>query len=373
QVGFDTYRLRTRGQMHVAPVRVEPTGGDYELATTTQHHMIDAVGEWGVGKRAGAYRESGKIVKEASLLEYLREPGVGERDAEGNVHLQLFEPPMEFDENHAWGMTVDMNACTGCNACVIACQAENNIPVVGKDQVLMSREMHWLRIDRYFKGDPEGDVDLVHQPMFCVHCENAPCEQVCPVNAAIHDSEGLNLQVYNRCIGTRYCSNNCPYKVRRFNFFDYHSKPPRGTANPWLGMPDTEQQAKVGEIERMVFNPDVTVRMRGVMEKCTYCVQRISRAKIEAKAAWAKGEREVPEVLDGELQTACQQACPTQVITFGDISDPTSRVRREQANPRSYAVLDNLNTRPRTLHMAKLRNPAEPLEASEPAGAEAVH
>ena len=214
-----------------------------------------------------------------------------------------WEPVAQFNDKHAWGMTIDMTACTGCSACVVACQSENNIPVVGKDQVMMSREMQWLRIDSYYRGDPTAvtsdKLDAVHMPVTCVHCENAPCEQVCPVAATVHDTEGLNTMVYNRCIGTRYCSNNCPYKVRRFNYFDFHSKletdsfrnhgTPGGIANkPWLKFPDQQQVEVIDQIRRMMFNPDVTVRMRGVMEKCTYCTQRINRAKITAKAEWAK-------------------------------------------------------------------------------------
>ncbi len=212
--------------------------------------------------------------------------------------------------------------------------------------------MHWLRIDRYFKGEPAGETppQVVHQPMMCVHCENAPCEQVCPVAATVHDTEGLNTMVYNRCIGTRYCSNNCPYKVRRFNYFDYHSKDARGAAKPWLGMPDAQQPNVVDQIKRMVYNPDVTVRMRGVMEKCNYCTQRITAAKIERRN---RGE----QVEDGDVMTACQQACPTQAIVFGNLNDENSRVRKLQASHRAYGVLEELNVRPRTKYLARIRNP----------------
>lgn len=282
------------------------------------------------------------------------------------MSLQLFETPSQFNDPHAWGMTIDMNACIGCNACVVACQAENNIPIVGPKQVRTNREMHWIRIDRYFKGDPEGNPEVVHQPVMCVHCENAPCEQVCPVNASVHDSEGLNVQVYNRCIGTRYCSNNCPYKVRRFNFLDYHSQDPRSQGNPkpWLNIPDRELSAKIDGLERMQFNPDVTVRMRGVMEKCTYCVQRISRAKITADNEWMQGKRSDPLVQDGEVMTACQQSCPTQAIVFGNIGDPKAQVTQLQKGPRAYSLLHELNTRPRSKHLAKLRNPADGVSSS---------
>jgi len=304
----------------------------------------------------------------------------------GKVRLQMFdspsiypdgsfdrkhpEGPEVFNEPHAWGMTIDLTSCIGCNACVVACQAENNIPSVGKEQVWRSREMHWLRTDTYFKGNPDepGDVQVVHQPIACVQCENAPCEQVCPVAATVHDTEGLNTMVYNRCIGTRYCSNNCPYKVRRFNYFDYHSKSVRqDVANPWLNIPDTQQQAAIDQIKRLAFNPDVTVRMRGVMEKCTYCTQRIQRAKITQKNAFVQSQNEggfthspveKKTVPDGTIVTACQDACPTECISFGDLNDPKSKVSLIQnKNKRAYAVLSELNSRPRTKHLAKIRNP----------------
>ncbi|HEX2137146.1 MAG TPA: 4Fe-4S dicluster domain-containing protein [Microvirga sp.] len=245
-------------------------------------------------------------------------------------------PEWRYD-GHAWGMAIDLDACIGCNACVVACQAENNVAVVGPDQAARGREMHWLRIDRYYAGSPE-QPQTYFQPVLCMHCEKAPCEVVCPVNATVHSSEGLNDMVYNRCIGTRTCSNNCPYKVRRFNFLDNRAT---GYATP-------------GE----VLNPQVSVRDRGVMEKCTYCVQRIGAARIEARM-------EERRIADGEVVTACQQACPTQAIVFGDVNDPDSAVSRLKRSPRNYALLGGLNTKPRTTYLARIESPGEATE-SEP-------
>ena len=226
-------------------------------------------------------------------------------------------------------MSIDLSTCTGCNACAVACQAENNIPIVGKIQADYHREMNWLRIDRYFKGSSEDlDIEVVHQPMMCQQCENAPCEQVCPVGATVHDTEGLNTMIYNRCIGTRYCSNNCPYKVRRFNYLDFHSQDPRGDwAKPYPNIPDMQDNEAIDPIKRMVFNPEVTVRMRGVMEKCTYCVQRIHNVTIAKRGQGT-------DVQDGDILTACQQACSTQAIVFGDLKDPNSKVSKLHRNNR---------------------------------------
>jgi molybdopterin-containing oxidoreductase family iron-sulfur binding subunit len=408
-VGFDTYTLRGSDQPDVvAAATLKKAGGSYALASTQNHHLIDANAQKARQHRVGTKGNSGTLVREASLDEYKHNrnfafdegPHPAGVKSKKDVPLQLYEPPSNgdkewpdaawqsddakapstFNSPHAWGMTIDMNSCLGCNACVVACQAENNIPVVGKDEVQRGREMQWLRIDRYFKTDPEQDPhgedpSVVHQPMMCVHCENAPCEQVCPVAATVHDTEGLNVMVYNRCIGTRYCSNNCPYKVRRFNYFDYHRKDPRGSAKPWLGIPDQAQQSAVGEIKRMMFNPEVTVRMRGVMEKCTYCVQRIKHKEIQAKNEfaqqkadgqpaeagdfWHQDARGNVALNDGAVVTACQQACPTEAIQFGNLNDKDAAVTQAQRNPRSFGVLKELNTRPRTMHLAKIRNYAE--------------
>ncbi len=399
-VGTDFYPLRRTGGMGFAAVDKKAltgkVGRDSKMATTTVHHLVQGLSKEvdktslsGLEKRAGKPGKSGtkgNIIKEGKLKDWKEHPEHIMGHAHGDISLQLFDPPSVFEDGsfkkhhedgpevfnnpHAWGMTIDLTSCIGCSACVIACQAENNIPTVGKEQVWRSREMHWQSTHTYFKGDPEKpeEIQVVHQPVACVQCENAPCEQVCPVAATVHDTEGLNTMVYNRCIGTRYCSNNCPYKVRRFNYFDYHAKSARqDVANPWLNIPDTQQDAAIDKIKRLAFNPDVTVRMRGVMEKCTYCTQRIQRAKIQQKNAYIQANKEggythdpaeQKTVPDGTINVACQDVCPTDCIAFGDLNDPNSKVAQIQyKNNRVYSVLEELNTRPRTKYLAKIRNP----------------
>ena len=330
--GVDAFALQTAaGRWQQSGVTLRATPATSELACTQGHYAIES---WLADESEEAERRH--VVRGATLEEFRRDPEfVRAAEHEGLDTSASFAPGFAY-EGYSWGMTIDLNTCTGCNACVTACQAENNIPVVGKDQVRRGREMHWIRIDRYFQGDLDEPEAIVHQPIVCMHCEQAPCETVCPVAATVHSSEGLNDMIYNRCVGTRYCSNNCPYKVRRFNFLLYQD---------W----DTPQL----QLQR---NPNVTVRSRGVMEKCTYCVQRINRARIVA-------EREARKVRDGEIVTACQQACPSHAIEFGDLNDPDSAIARAKRNPRNYALLEELGTRPRTTYLALVRNPNPELAA----------
>jgi MoCo/4Fe-4S cofactor protein with predicted Tat translocation signal len=325
-------------------VTARPTSRPYKLATTQDHFAID---QKGLSEQA---KRSLDLVREGTLEEYLADPGFGAHHPHFPLESMWKEP--DVAQGHAWGMSIDLNKCTGCNACVVACQAENNIPVVGKEQVSSGREMHWIRIDRYFAADIENtsdfreprDPSLVTQPVACVHCETAPCEQVCPVAATVHTEEGLNAMAYNRCIGTRYCANNCPYKVRRFNYFNYNTD-----YGYFYGWQDKRNEAN-RKLQGLVLNPEVTVRGRGVMEKCTYCVQRIQNAKIEARSAGSN------RVADGHLKTACQEACPTQAIVFGDLNDGHSRVSQMHHDPRQYAMLADLNIKPRTVYLARVRN-----------------
>ena len=273
--------------------------------------------------------EDRNLIRKATLDEYSKDPNFAHDPHDPPDDLTLHNRTDHQYTGYAWGMVIDLGACTGCNACSVACQAENNIPVVGKEHVLNGREMSWIRIDRYYNGEIDNP-EIVHQPVPCMHCENAPCELVCPVAATTHSDEGLNDMTYNRCVGTRYCANNCPYKVRRFNFLQFADR-------------DTESL-------KLQRNPDVTTRSRGVMEKCTYCVQRINMARIEAKKAGVK-------IADGDFSTACEQACPTDAIVFGDINDEKSRVSTLKATPLNYGILTELNTRPRTTYLAGIKNP----------------
>jgi MoCo/4Fe-4S cofactor protein with predicted Tat translocation signal len=321
--GFDMYSLRNSATpWSVTGVAIRKTGATYKLASTQGYQTMETPD--------GGNRP---LVRSASLEEYHKEPNFA-REEEPPAALTLY-PGFDYKkEPYAWGMAIDMNACVGCNNCIVACQSENNIAVVGKEQVVRGRHMHWLRVDTYYQGD-RANPRAHFQPVPCMHCENAPCEVVCPVGATVHSTEGLNDMVYNRCVGTRYCSNNCPYKVRRFNFLLFQD---------W----DTPQY-------KMMRNPDVTVRSRGVMEKCTYCVQRINEHRIDA-------EREDRKIRDGELQTACQQSCPANAIIFGNINDPNSKVSKLKANARNYGLLSDLNTRPHTTYLAEIRNPNPELE-----------
>jgi molybdopterin-containing oxidoreductase family iron-sulfur binding subunit len=325
--GFNAYAIRTAHEPWFASAATErKTGERYPLVSTQLEQVID-------GRH---------LVRSATLEDYLKHPDFAREEAEAPPRSLTLYPEHEY-KGYAWGMSIDVSACTGCNACVVACQSENNIPVVGKVEVSRGHKMQWLRVDRYHKGDVDNP-QAFHQPVPCMQCENAPCEVVCPVGATAHSSEGLNDMTYNRCVGTRYCSNNCPYKVRRFNFFLYQ---------------DWNTQSL-----KLMRNPDVTVRSRGVMEKCTYCVQRINAAKITA-------EKENRLVRDGDIVTACEAACPSKAIVFGNINDKTSRVAALKADSLNYGLLEDLNTRPRTTYLAAVRNPnpdmpGDPATPAEP-------
>jgi molybdopterin-containing oxidoreductase family iron-sulfur binding subunit len=313
-MGFNPYGLRTsKALWHDTGLEARKVSGTYEFATTQNDHVLDP-------RR--------HIIHKGDIEDYKKNPESVHEGAETPARGLTIYPEWKY-EGYAWGMAIDLNACTGCGACVAACQAENNIAVVGKDQVRRGRAMHWIRVDSYYEGQA-NNPEIYNQPVPCMHCENAPCELVCPVQATSHSAEGLNDMVYNRCVGTRYCSNNCPYKVRRFNFYQYS---------------DYETPSL-----KLLHNPDVTVRSRGVMEKCTYCVQRINAAKIDA-------EKQDRKVRDGEIQTACQATCPAEAIVFGNINDPNSQVSKMKAEKANYGLLAELNTRPRTTYLATLRNP----------------
>jgi molybdopterin-containing oxidoreductase family iron-sulfur binding subunit len=343
--GFNAYLVRNTWGTLQSTGGIRKLEGTWGLAITKSHYQDHRPAVYGgPGDNANHSLEADEalglrgIIRYATLDEFKTSPNFA-HEGEGRdtpaADTSMF-PNWDYSQGNAWGLSIDMNSCVGCNACIVGCYAENNIPVVGKQQVRIGRNMQWLRIDTYFEGDL--DSPRAHfQPMMCQHCENAPCEQVCPVGATVHSPEGLNMMVYNRCVGTRYCSNNCPYKVRRFNFLLYS---------------DYETESL-----KLMRNPDVSVRSRGVMEKCSYCVQRIQEAKITA-------DKENRAVLDGEILTACQQACPAQAITFGNLNDKTSRVAKQRADQRAYGVLADLNTRPRTTYVAEVINPNSELEAT---------
>jgi MoCo/4Fe-4S cofactor protein with predicted Tat translocation signal len=410
-VGFNTYRLRpSDGGGSARGATLSRTSERYPISSTQNHWSLegrDTLARWldkpaweTHASKAEAGPGGGVVADPFATSGDHSELSVGEQLGELThtpANLSLYENPFNqsrgnpvegaaYAKGHQWGMTIDLASCTGCNACTIACQSENNIPVVGKKEVAKGREMHWIRVDRYFVGDSLENPDRVlNQPLACVHCENAPCETVCPVTATVHDREGLNVMAYNRCIGTRYCMNNCPYKARRFNFFDYAQAKQNGGLDPKY-VPEAIRDAtgdagqgtafnqnlipprlrrKLDEIQKMGQNPDVTVRSRGVMEKCTFCLQRINAARADAKV---QGLEAIPE---GYFQVACQQACPTESIVFGNILDPESAVSRTRTNQRSYLLLSYLNTRPRTSHLIRVTHPNPAI--TEPYDAIAAH
>ncbi|MGF1678916.1 MAG: TAT-variant-translocated molybdopterin oxidoreductase [Candidatus Methylacidiphilales bacterium] len=379
-VGVNVYPFREGSAYFMHGAKVRAVGRRHPFAITQEHWSMEGRG----------------IVRE-SPIEYLRQNpdtihhlGLESHTPENRSFYP--NPPFDYEKHHQWAMTIDLSTCTGCNACVLACQAENNIPIVGKDQVMKGREMHWIRIDRYFSGASKFKTDagkeaipnepeMVMQPILCQHCENAPCETVCPVNATVHNEEGLNVMAYNRCIGTRYCANNCPYKVRRFNWFDYNARQldqlyftgrldklgVKGTLKQPLGPKGTE------ELIKMSKNPHVTVRMRGVIEKCSFCVQRLEAAKIDHKIQPQNRTTGNIKLPTDSVKVACQQACPAQAIVFGDLSDSQSKVNRLRKRQQSYRLLDYLNTQPRVTYLARLRNPNPAMPGADLVGMSLIH
>ncbi len=399
QVGFDVGAVRPGFGFAATGATLERVKGSHSISSTQNHWSLESRTAVARSLDHQIYAEHAGKAEKAGYAK-VKDPFVASTVAKkGKLHLgeqlgELAHTPASisaynnpqnaskgnaqagsaFSKGPQWGMVIDMAACTGCNACTIACQSENNIPVVGKDEVAKGREMQWIRVDRYFVGDDmNAPTKMMNQPMACVHCENAPCETVCPVNATVHDDEGLNVIAYNRCIGTRYCMNNCPYKVRRFNFFDWGQSKYNGGLDPRFATEDLADEltpklqenkqsfnqnfipprlrAKLDEITKMQMNPDVTIRPRGVIEKCTYCIQRINRARYETKL------QDLKNIPDGFFQVACQQACPSEAIVFGDILDETSKVYEQRHNQRGYLLLQYLNTRPRTTHLIHVTNP----------------
>lgn len=397
-VGFNTYDIKPESLMFARGATIEKASGTYTIASTQNHWSLEsrttivrAIDKPWFDEHAkhdpkdvkdkiyGHYSQSLNVAEQMGELSHTP-PNVGSYESPYSESLTDPKPGSAYSTGPQWGMSIDLNSCTGCSACTVACQSENNIPVVGKSEVAKGREMAWIRVDRYFVGDDLNNPDeLYAQPVACVHCENAPCETVCPVNATVHGPEGTNDIAYNRCIGTRYCANNCPYKVRRFNFFDFGPAKFNGGLNPNYVTKEGEElfdehiapdrtfnqnlipprlRKKLDEISKMKFNPHVTVRSRGVIEKCTYCIQRVNEARQDAKiqGLWTEKGQTAP-IPDGFFQVACQQACPTDAIAFGDILDPGSRVSHERESHRTYQLLGYLNTRPRTTYMMRVRNP----------------
>jgi len=400
--GYNAYKVRATSAVNVDKAGISGSSKDYPLSSTQEHWSMEGrpiVREATLDEFRKSEAKKEEATKKGEYNEKNFFPdnmGIGSHARnEGEIYQHPYkERPRLASDVHQWGMSIDLTACNGCNACVIACQSENNIPIVGKEQVAKGREMHWLRIDRYYTGrnhDPKAsagwikdqgqngddeqhaeewidDPQVVNQPMACQHCENAPCESVCPVNATVHDEEGLNVMVYNRCVGTRYCSNNCAWKVRRFNFFDYNKRPIENLyrssamlkpsiALDWIvSREKSNRKEDEWDLLKLAKNPDVSVRMRGVMEKCTYCVQRIESTKINKKVAAGSGDN-VQVVDEDGLKTACQQVCPAEAISFGNLMEDGSEVNVQKDNPRNYETLDFLDNKTRTTYLAKVRNP----------------